>query len=361
MSQASLIFKAFGNDFDNEKVVKIENGQLTFNLYASNHPMVKKICRRMDLSGKVRTLFYKEGLLVYIGEDTLFYFSLVEKKFLGYYTPSSERFHDNSRTQIFCDDEYGITIINCHQLGGINTMIHLFSTEREVEKFSFPLFYHCCFDLKNRVLYYVTNPTRDTRQVYRCGFDDLEPEYFCEVSRITGQTPDHTLMRFDEATQRLFFRESFNVLKVFDCDGTLLKTISLQNLHPDVKKLSMFWRHKDFFPLSGDRIVFYGADTRVINFDGEIVCKRPLNTGFLSHCEKTGMSAYTTNYTTVTITDSATLSLCDFWTIQNHHKMSESLKKSIETFTTIRSLCEENPICLLPNELLFEIFGYLGA
>lgn len=47
------------------------------------------------------------------------------------------------------------------------------------------------------------------------------------------------------------------------------------------------------------------------------------------------------------------------WSVERHHHVNVKLQKIVKTFTETRTLCLENIISLLPNELLFEIFKHL--
>ena len=47
------------------------------------------------------------------------------------------------------------------------------------------------------------------------------------------------------------------------------------------------------------------------------------------------------------------------WTVNTHYLHTIKFRSVIEIFTMIRSLCFEKSISLLPNEILFLIFGYL--
>ena len=52
-----------------------------------------------------------------------------------------------------------------------------------------------------------------------------------------------------------------------------------------------------------------------------------------------------------------------YWTVETHSEFPQEIKDVVKIFTMIRSTCWNNSswnvISLLPNELLFEIFGYL--
>ena len=59
------------------------------------------------------------------------------------------------------------------------------------------------------------------------------------------------------------------------------------------------------------------------------------------------------------------ISTFPYWTVNNHFEFDSDIMRIVETFTMIRTICSGNSllnvISLLPNELLFEIFGYLRS
>ena len=312
MSNGSLIYTPFDDDFNNDEILKIVRNELDLHLYDSHHPVINEICSDTFSRHKIRTFFYREDLLIYIGGDKIFLFSLEEKKLKGYYTPSREFSNKFCDLEIFCseDPDSQITVItfydDMYDYGyERSTFFSIFSTNRGEISLHLTSVWHFTFDQKNQALYYLNFAVGGSHGLYRYDLDRVDPIFLCKIVRIDPRQISYTKMFFDTFTERLFIREKPESIKILDKDGIVLQEISLNNLSYSDSgvRRDLLYSFNNFVLISDNRIMVYGKRGHsIVDSEGNIVNKNCAVYRHISYNRKTRMSSLLT-HRCVTITD----------------------------------------------------------
>lgn len=289
-------------------------------------------------------------------------FSLIEKKFL----PPIILGVNLVKSDYVVSDGSNLYLCHCYFDSGILSLLSL--TDDSITNIQLPKpssdmslvksrISHTIDFSTNTIYYLIKNNTENGTFIQFHSFDLITKvgkiEFF--LTYIDILTADISL-----ENQWVIFATNEEGIVVFNFSGKIVF-----NIGGDSKTYKIdHWNRlglSTFCPISNKRLLVRYCEILLL-FDDRGHCISRYNTTFtptkIIFNWSTGAIIYRSDYDVTIIKPNTWISTI-FWELGNIINFPIQVRKIIETFTTIRTICTDNIISFLPNEILFEIFRYL--